>query len=279
MELVRNYQEESATLEELISKQESLQAELAKCRADERRQRAVAKKLLQHEKEARRLHDEAFRDKIANGNRLDALYRHYLSVKWQKDSMIHGRSSNPDNIPVEQLKADIRAAGDPWRRFKEEVFEPSRQQYLQAKQALDEAKQAEYDANEAVEALHGQSIELQAQLDQVTQQAIRIILRQIYRDGELPEHMRQLATMLNITDYVTDMHVKFDVTGVSNIYFGQRDYSVHGHIAIKPNGVERYRRMPDEQRGGQNFLVYQRSGHQRRRQVVNRGMDRMLQYA
>lgn len=279
MELVRNYLEEPTTLEELISKQESLQAELAKCRADERRQRAVAKKLLQHEKEARRLHDEAFRDKIANGNQLDALYRHYLSVKWQKDSMIHGRSSNPDNVSVEQLKADIRAAGDPWRQFKEEVFEPSRQRYLQAKQELDEAKQAEFDANEAVEALHGQSIELQAQLDQVTQQAIRIILCQIYRDGELPEHMRQLATMLNITDYVTDMHVKFDVTGVSNVYFGAAGRRGHGHIAIKPNGVERYRRMPDEQRGGQNFLIYRCGNRQGRRQVANRGMGQMLQYA
>lgn len=276
MELVRNYQEESATLEELIIKQKSLQAELAKCRADERRQRAVAKKLLQHEKEARRLHDEAFRDKIANGNRLDALYRHYLSVKWQKDSMIHGRSSNPDNTSVDQLKAEIRAAGDPWRQFKEEVFEPSRQRYLQAKQELDEAKKAEFNANEAVEALHEQSAALQTQLDHLTMQ---IVLRRIYYDGELPEYMQQLSAMLGIADYADDMHVKFDVTGVSNVYFGAAGRRGHGHIAIKPNGVERYRRMPGEQRGGQNFLIYRRGNRQGRRQVANRGMGQMLQYA
>lgn len=276
MELVRNHLEETATLEELIAEKSSLEAKLAECRANERRQRAVAKKLLQHEKEARRVHDEAFHEKVANDEQLSALYRHYLSVKWQKDNVIHGRSSNPDNTSVDQLKAEIRAAGDPWRQFKEEVFEPSRQRYLQAKQELDEAKKAEFNANEAVEALHEQSAALQTQLDRLTMQ---IVLRRIYYDGELPEYMQQLSAMLGIAGYADDMHVKFDVTGVSNIYFGQRDYSVHGHIAIKPNGVERYRRMPGEQRGGQNFLVYQRSGHQRRRQVVNRGMDRMLQYA
>lgn len=276
MELVHNYLEESATLEQLKAKQSSLQAELAKCRANERRLRSDAKKLLQYEREMRRAHDEAYREKEVNAAKLNPLYYHYLDVKTRNDDIINGRAPNPQGLTDGELKAEIVAAGDPWREFKETVFEPSRDRYLQAKQDLDEAKVAEFNANEAADAARDRCVALEDQLGRL---AIQIVLRQINRYGEQPSYMQSLANMLGISVYVDDMHVKFDVTGVSNIYFGQRDYSVHGHIAIKPNGVERYRRMPDQQHGGQNFLIYRHNNRQDCRRVVVRGMDRMLQYA
>ena len=276
MELVRNYLEGSATLEQLIAKQKALQAELAKCKANERRLRSDAKKLLQYEHEARRIHDEAYREKEANAAKLNPLYYHYLDVRTRNDDIINGRAPNPQGLTDDELKAEIVAAGDPWREFKETVFEPSRDRYLQAKQDLDEAKVAEFNANEAADAEREQCVALEEKLDRL---AIQIVLRRINCDGEKPEYMRSLASMLDISAYADDMHVKFDVTGVSNIYFGQRDYSEHGHIAIKPNGVERYRRMPDQPRGGQNFLVYRLGSRQNCRRATAQGMERMLQYA
>ena len=145
-----------------------------------------------------------------------------------------------------------------------------------AKQDLDEAKVAEFNANEAADAEREQCVALEEKLDRL---AIQIVLRRINCDGEKPEYMQSLASMLDISAYADDMHVKFDVTGVSNIYFGQRDYSEHGHIAIKPNGVERYRRMPNQPRGGQNFLVYRLGSRQNCHRATAQGMERMLQYA
>lgn len=273
---VRNHMRESATLKELFAKQKSLQAELAECRANERRQRAVAKKLLQHKEAVRSEHDEAFSIKVANATTLNQLYDHYLDVKKRNDDIINGRVANPGQLTDDELKAEIVAAGDPWRQFKREVFEPSRQRYLDAKQALDDAKCDVFKTNRTVKALHEQCTSIESQLEQL---AFQIVLCQIGCYGERAEYMEQLASMLDIADYAYDMRVKLEATGAWNVYFGQHSGNDHGHIAIDPEGVVSYRRMPNERHGSQNFLIYQHGCRQGNRQMVNRRMGRVLQYA
>lgn len=179
-----------------------------------------------------------------------------LSVAWREYQPFWRRQKELYDLSQESATAKVE-----WEAFRygyggvPSEFELKRDAYRHAKTSYDNSNVDHETADTLVRKLQDDCAGIDWQIERQSREILAILTSRLWDDNDNATLIRQLAEQLDISQYVDDIQIKFEVTRVCNVFFGgQQSEKSHGHIVIKPNGIVRYYRLPDQPLGSQNYI-------------------------